>query len=92
MSSVMIKRLVKQLSIASTCWAVIFLIDYLIELFQINHTSTITTLSGLKIVTQITPRELNTEFTLTFQSLCLYLTFVVIWFVIYSVIKFMKKR
>ncbi|MDN6900192.1 hypothetical protein EVC35_04125 [Oenococcus sicerae] len=82
----------KQFSLASTCWAIIFLIDYLVELFQINQTGTITTLTGLNITTHITPHELNTVFSLTLQSLFLYIVFVAIWLTAHCVLNIREHK
>jgi ABC-type transport system involved in cytochrome c biogenesis permease subunit len=73
----------KQISIASTFWIIIFLIDFIFELFQINKSGVRTTLLGLKITTKMTTNELNTLFSPTLNVLFGYLMFIIIWLFVY---------
>ncbi|MFT8813050.1 hypothetical protein [Oenococcus sp.] len=84
------KKYMKQLSIASSCWMLIFVLDYIIELFQIDESGVVTTLTGLRIETHITPDELNSLFSLTWQAVGLYALFVVIWFAVYHMFQIKK--
>ena len=72
-------KLTKLIGVGTVIWAVIFLIDYIYELFQINETSVVTTMTGLKISTVMTKEELNTHFSLTLQALIMYLVFIVLF-------------
>ncbi|HCN57735.1 MULTISPECIES: hypothetical protein [unclassified Exiguobacterium] len=72
-------KLTKLIGVGTVIWAVIFLIDYIYELFQINETSVVTTMTGLKISTVMTKEELNTHFSLTLQALLMYLAFIVLF-------------
>lgn len=79
-------KYMKQISIASACWLIVFILDSVIELFQVTTSGTKETMFGLKIINKMTTHELNTVFSLTFKSLIFYLTFILIWLVIYSFI------
>ncbi|WP_026830231.1 hypothetical protein [Exiguobacterium antarcticum] len=72
-------KITKLIGVGTVIWAVIFLIDYIYELFQINETSVVTTMTGLKISTVMTKEELNTHFSLTLQALLMYLAFIVLF-------------
>ncbi len=82
-------KITKLISVGTVLWAIIFLVDYIYELFQINETSVVTTMTGLKITTVMTKEELNTHFALTLQALVLYLVFIVL-FTLFGV--FLQKR
>ncbi len=79
-------RYMKQISIASICWLIVFVLDFVIELFQVTTSGTKETIFGLKIITKMTTHELNTVFSLTFKALIFYLIFILIWLIIYSFI------
>jgi len=64
-------KITKLIGVGTVLWAIIFLVDYIYELFQINETSVVTTMTGLKITTVMTKEELNTHFALTLQALVL---------------------
>ncbi|MEI5907981.1 hypothetical protein WAK64_13040 [Bacillus spongiae] len=72
-------KIKKYIGIGTVIWSIIFLIDYIYELFKINKTSDVTTLTGLRITTVMTKEELNTQFSLTWQSLIMYLVFVIVF-------------
>jgi len=82
-------KITKLIGVGTVLWAIIFLVDYIYELFQINETSVVTTMTGLKITTVMTKEELNTHFALTLQALVLYLVFIVL-FTLFGV--FLQKR
>lgn len=84
-------RYMKQISLASTCWLIIFILDFVIELFQVTKSGTKETVLGLKIITRMTPHELNTVFSLTFKTLISYLIFILIWLAVYYFIVRNKK-
>ncbi|MEG0408584.1 MAG: hypothetical protein RR623_06885 [Bacilli bacterium] len=73
------RKLVKYIGSGSAAWVFIFLFDYIYSIFQINETSVITTITGLRISTIMTSSELNTTFTLTLNALLFYLIFIAIW-------------
>lgn len=72
-----IVKKIKYLGYGTILWIIVFMIDYMITLFQINK-------SG--VVTNIT-----TKFTLTFQTIIFYLVFIVVWFLICYFISLIKK-
>lgn len=76
------EKLFKVFSLATVIYIVIFLIDYVYELFQINESGTHITILGLKIVTKITPEELYTTFSLTWQVLITYIIFTIFFIVV----------
>ncbi|WP_290773721.1 MULTISPECIES: hypothetical protein [unclassified Exiguobacterium] len=82
-------KITKLIGVGTVLWTIIFLVDYIYELFQINETSVVTTMTGLKITTVMTKEELNTHFALTLQALVLYLVFIVL-FTLFGV--FLQKR
>ncbi|HAB33327.1 MAG TPA: hypothetical protein DCE40_04340 [Exiguobacterium sp.] len=82
-------KITKLIGVGTVLWAIIFLVDYIYELFQIKETSVVTTMTGLKITTVMTKEELNTHFALTLQALVLYLVFIVL-FTLFGV--FLQKR
>ena len=47
-------KITKLIGVGTVLWAIIFLVDYIYELFQINETSVVTTMTGLKITTVMT--------------------------------------
>lgn len=72
-------KITKLIGVGTVLWAIIFLVDYIYELFQINETSVVTTVTGLKITTVMTKEELNTHFALTLQALILYVVFIILF-------------
>ena len=66
-------------------------LDFVIELFQINESSTVVTLLGIKIITHMTSSELTTAIGLTPKVLISYLTILSIWLIITNV-RFKKHR
>lgn len=75
------KRLRKNLSIGTIIWLIIFLLNYVYNLFQINESGIVTTLTGLRITTVMTESELDTTFTLTLQAVIMYLIFISLWLI-----------
>ncbi|MDR3190642.1 MAG: hypothetical protein LBT80_05475 [Lactobacillaceae bacterium] len=75
-----------QIAIASIVYLIIFLLNYIYELFQITKTSEVTTLLGLNIKTTITPEELETIFSVTWRMGITYISFVAIWLCGYCII------
>ncbi|MFT9266916.1 hypothetical protein [Oenococcus sp.] len=67
---------VGKIGIATTVYLVAFIVDYIVTLFQITKGATITNLMGLKASSQAT-KEIS--FALTWQSLIIYLCFVITW-------------
>lgn len=70
-------KLFKKISLATVIYVVVFLIDYVIELFRITDSGTHVTIMGLRIVTEMTPEELFTTFSLTWQVLLTYIIFTI---------------
>lgn len=85
-------KITKYIGIGSAIWMVVFLIDYIYELFQINKNGVVTTFSGLRITTEMTKAELNTQFSLTWQALIMYILFLVIWVGISLLISSRKRK
>lgn len=80
----------KQIIWASGIWLVLFLLDYLIELFQITKTSTVITFTGLKMNTTLTSSEIYTLFSPTLRILWTYLIFVCLWLACYRLFRYGK--
>ncbi len=80
------QKLTKAFSIGTTIWLIIFFIDYLYNLFQIDTTSVITTMTGLRISTVITETELNTTFSLTLQVVLIYFLFIGLWVILWFIL------
>ncbi len=74
-------KIFKKISFATVIYFIVFLIDYVFELFQINESGTYLTILGLKIVTKMTPEELYTTFSLTWWVLITYIIFTVLFIV-----------
>lgn len=86
-------KLFKKISLATVIYVVFFLIDYVIELFRITDSGTHVTIMGLRIVTEMTPEELFTTFSLTWQVLITYIIFTIFFIVSSSLInKFFNKK
>ncbi|MED1900001.1 MULTISPECIES: hypothetical protein [Bacillus] len=85
-------KITKYIGIGSMIWAIVFFIDYIYELFQINESGSVTTLTGLRITTEMTKEELNTQFALTWQALLMYIIFLIIWVVISLLINSRKQK
>lgn len=83
-------KLTKSIGIGTLLWLLIFTIDTIYELFQINETSEVITLTGLRITTDITQAALHTQFALTWQTLMMYLAFLFI-FVLFMYVMNRKK-
>ncbi|AZZ61239.1 hypothetical protein DSM07_08050 [Oenococcus sp. UCMA 16435] len=81
---------IKYTSIGSTVWFAIFVLDYVIELFQINSSSKIVTFMGLKITTVMTKQKIDTVLSMTWKALIIYLIFIIIW--IFAVTLISKNR
>lgn len=79
-------RLFKKISLATVIYVVVFLIDYVIELFRITESGTHVTIMGLRIVTEMTPEELFTTFSLTWQVLITYIIFTIFFIIISGII------
>lgn len=75
-------KVTKYFGIGSIVFIILFLLDYIIELFQIYETSVKTTLLGLKITTKMTETSLNTNFSLTWRALITYMVFIVLWIIV----------
>lgn len=84
-------KITKYIGIGTVIWSIVFLINYIYELFKITETSIVTTLTGLRISTVMTKEELNTDFSLTWKALIMYLLFLII-FVSFAVLMNSKKR
>lgn len=54
-------------------------IDFIIELFQINESSTVVTLFGIKIITHMTSKELTTSLGVTSKLFFWYVIMILIW-------------
>ncbi|TWT12109.1 hypothetical protein [Streptococcus sp. sy004] len=67
------KQLLHLIKRGSIFYLFLVVIDLLIELFQITKSGTIITLFGVKIISKITPNELNTTFLLHDRLLISYL-------------------
>jgi hypothetical protein len=86
-------KLFKKISLATVIYVVVFLIDYVIELFRITESGNHVTILGLRIVTEMTPEELFTTFSLTWQVLITYIIFTIFFIVTSSLIgKFFNKK
>ena len=70
-------KITKYIGVGTVIWSIVFLINYIYELFKITETSEVTTLTGLRITTVMTEEELHTNFSLTWQSLVVYLLFLI---------------
>lgn len=79
-------KLFKKISIATVIYVVVFLIDYVIELFRITESGTYVTVLGLRIVTEMTSEELFTTFSLTWQVLITYIIFTIFFIVVSSLV------
>lgn len=77
----------KSLSIGTGIYLAIFLLDYIIELFQITQSGSKITLLGLKIETLMTKQSLNTNFSLTYRSVLSYILFISVWMILTYVLK-----
>lgn len=82
----------KALSTGSCVYLVIFMIDYVVELFSIDSSGTKITALGLKIITKMNNNSLNTTFSLTWKILILYLTFILLFMIIFYFLKKIKNR
>lgn len=65
------------------------MIDYIIKMFNINSYGIKITALGLKIITNIYEHSLNTNFSLTWRVLILYLFFILLFM---SALYFLKKQ
>lgn len=66
------KKLLNYFKWGNIVYLFLVIANLLIELFQIYESSTIVTLFGIKIITKITPNELNTTFLLDNRLLLSY--------------------
>ncbi|XUC83543.1 hypothetical protein IGI92_000515 [Enterococcus sp. DIV2379] len=71
----------------TTIWAILFIITGFMTLFQINETTSVTTLLGLKISTVFSNSELNTTFTLTYKVIFGLLVINLLTYIIFSIMK-----
>lgn len=74
----------------TTIWAILFIITGFMTLFQINETTSVTTLLGLKISTVFSGNELNTTFTLTYKVIFGLLIINLLTYIIFSIMR--KKK
>ena len=85
-------QILKQFGLASIVWLVVFVCDYAIELFRIDHTGTVVTAFGLKMDTTMTEQELSTVFSLTSRAACVYAIFVGLWMLVYLCLSLYDKK
>ncbi len=71
----------------TTIWALLFIITGFITLFQINETTSVTTILGLKITTVFSDSELNTTFTLTHNVIFGLLIINLLTYLLFSIIR-----
>lgn len=76
-------KVTKVISISTIVWLIAFFADNIYELFQINKTSVVETITGVQIKTVMTDKKLDTVFSLTIKTAVIYVSFVVICLVIY---------
>lgn len=71
-------KITKLIDVGTVIQAVIFLIDYIYELFQINEISVVIRMTSLKTSTVIVKEEeeLNTHFSFTFQAFFIHFVFI----------------
>ncbi|HEC2149960.1 TPA: hypothetical protein R1940_001838 [Staphylococcus delphini] len=81
-------KIAKLLTTSFIIWLILFLIDYLYELFQISESGERVTLMGLKIESHITKDEINTYFSLTPKLL---LSFIIVLISV-SIIYFLASK
>ncbi|GEB28718.1 Uncharacterised protein [Enterococcus casseliflavus] len=74
----------------TTIWAILFIITGFMTLFQINETTSVTTLLGLKISTVFSDSELNTTFTLTYKVIFGLLVINLLTYIIFYIMR--KKK
>lgn len=82
----------KAFSTGSCIYLVIFMIDYVVELFSISSSGTTNTALGLEIITKMNNNPLNTTFSLTWKVLILYLVFILLFMSIFYFFKKTKNR
>ena len=82
----------KAFNAGSSIYLVVFMIDYIIELFSINSSGIKTTALGLKIVTTMNEHSLNTTFSLTWEVLISYLIFILFFMFAFYFFKKIKNR
>ena len=67
------KKLLNYFKWGNITYLFLVAIDLLVELFQINESGTVLTLFGVKIISRITPSELNTTFLLQHRLIISYM-------------------
>ena len=82
----------KAFNVGSSIYLVVFMIDYIIELFSINSSGIKTTALGLKIITTMNEHSLNTNFSLTWEVLISYLIFILFFMFAFYFLKKIKKQ
>lgn len=82
----------KAFNAGSSIYLVVFMIDYIIELFSINSSGIKTTALGLKIITTMNGHSLNTTFSLTWGILISYLVFILFFMSAFHFFKKIKTR
>ena len=82
----------KAFNAGSSIYLVVFMIDYIIELFSINSSVIKTTALGLKIITTMNEHSLNTTFSLTWGVLISYLIFILFFMSSFHFFKKIKTR
>ncbi|BDR59768.1 hypothetical protein KIM322_00290 [Lactobacillus xylocopicola] len=82
----------KAFKVGSSLYLLLFLLDYLIELFSISSSTVKTALLGLKITMKMSPATLDTVFSLTWQVLLTYLIFMIIFFTITYLFQKTKRK
>ena len=82
----------KAFNLGSSIYLVVFMIDYIIELFSINSSGIKTTALGLKIIITMSEHSLNTTFSLTWEVLISYLIFILLFMFAFYFLKKIKKQ
>ncbi|OJF71475.1 hypothetical protein A9Q68_09645 [Streptococcus bovimastitidis] len=85
------QKMIKQFCYINLLWLILFLIDYGIELFQVNNSERITVM-GLYIKSAENSNGLYTVFGLTYKILIIYLIMIFVWLGIYYVLQKWRKR
>lgn len=88
----MIKNLLNAFKVGTIVYLFLVVINLIVELFAIKESGEVVTFFGIRIISKITPEELNTTFLWESRLLVTYILTILIFFVFVQVTNKLKER
>ena len=76
----------KYVGYGTMLWAFLFMCDYTYHLFQIDKSGVVTTILGLRIKTVMNQKGIQTDFSLTYRALLIYVLFIILYTILLTIL------